>query len=211
MKETEITDKQLNNMTKPLEANLLEQSNSVTEVPISEDKDDMGKELILPIELGPEGKALLNLQVTQKATFVPSEPPIKKKKVLATQHATKAKHAKTSTPTEVSREGVLLVTQGGKPIYSLGQVKIGKTVQQQVSSVQGVEKQPKIPASVATKNVVESARTELKPLPDGNPKRSPYVTTIVPKRQVENVMLVTPPSVKQVNKEQGNVKKSACV
>ena len=126
VKETEITDKQLNNMTKPPEANLLEQSDSITEVPISEDKDDMGKELILPVVLGPEGKPLLNLQVMKKATFVPSEPTIKKKKVLATQHATKAKHAKTSAPTEVSREGVLLLTQGGKPIYSLGKVEIGK-------------------------------------------------------------------------------------
>ena len=66
-------------MTKPLEENLLEQSDSVTKVPIAEDKDDMGKELISPIVLGPEGKPLLNLQVMKKATFVPSEPPIKKK------------------------------------------------------------------------------------------------------------------------------------
>ena len=96
-----------------------------------------------------------------------------KKKVLATQHATKAKHAKTSAPTEVSRGGVLLVTQGGKPIYSLGTVKIGKNVQRQDSSAQGVEKQPKSPAPIATKNVVESARTELKPLPHSNHKKSP--------------------------------------
>ena len=82
VKETEITDKQLNNMTKPPEANLLEQSDSITEVPISEDKDDMGKELILPVVLGPEGKPLLNLQVMEKATFVPSEPTIKKKRFL---------------------------------------------------------------------------------------------------------------------------------
>ena len=54
---------------------------------------------------------------------------------------------------------------------------------------------------------MESAKTELKPLPEGNPKKSPYVTTIVPKRQVENVMLVTPPSMKQVNQEQSNFKK----
>ena len=81
-KETEITDKQLNNMTKPPEANLLEQSKSVTEVPISEDKDNMGKELTLPVVLGPEGKPLLNLQVMKKATFVPSEPPIKTKRFL---------------------------------------------------------------------------------------------------------------------------------
>ena len=33
------------------------------------------------------------------------------------------------------------------------------------------------------------------------------MTTIVPKRQVENVMLVTPGSMTQVNKSQGNVKK----
>ena len=147
VKESEITDKQLNNMTKPPDVNLLEQSDSVTEVPMSQDKDDVGKELISPIVLGPEGKPLLNLQVMKKLTFVPREPPIKKKKVLATQHATKSKHAKTSTPTEVPREGVLLITQGGKAIYSLGKVKIGKNVRS------------KSPASVATKNVVESART----------------------------------------------------
>ena len=68
-KESEITDKQLNNMTKPPDAKLLEQSDSVTEVPISQDKDDMGKELISPIVLGPEGKPLLNLQVLKKHLY----------------------------------------------------------------------------------------------------------------------------------------------
>ena len=33
-------------MTKPLDANLLEQSDSVTEVLVVQDKDDKGKELI---------------------------------------------------------------------------------------------------------------------------------------------------------------------
>ena len=126
MKETETTDKQLDNMTKSQDANLLEQSDSVTEIPVSQ--DDMGTQLISPVVLGPEGKPLLNLQVMKKPTFVPSEQPIKKK-VIPIQHATKAKHAKSSAPTEVSREGVLLVTQGGKPIYNLGKVKIAKNVQ----------------------------------------------------------------------------------
>ena len=39
----------------------------------------MGKELILPVVLGSEDKPLLNLKVMRKPTFVPSEPPIKKK------------------------------------------------------------------------------------------------------------------------------------
>ena len=84
---------------------------------------------------------------------------------------------------------------------------MGKNVQRQVSAVQGAEKQPRSPPSVTPKNVVESATTELKPFPDTNPKRSPYVTKVVSKRQVENVTLVTPPSMSQANKEQGYVTK----
>ena len=71
--------------------------------------------------------------------------------------------------------------------------------------------------SLPTKYVVESARKELKPLPEGNAKKSPednskkspHLTTIVPKRQVENVTFVTPASM--TSKEQHHVKKSACI
>ena len=118
----------------------------------------------------------------KKPKIVPSETPIKKKKVLGKEHATASNNPKT---THTSKQVVLLVKRG-KATSNSSKVKIAKNVVGQVS---------------------EFGSTELKPLPDASAKKSPYVTKIVPKRNMDAVTYVTPPSMKQVSKEQSNVKK----
>ena len=101
----------------------------------------------------------------KKPKIVPSETPIKIKMVLGKEHATASNNPKTCSPTHTSKQVVLLV-KGEKATSNSSKVKIAKNVVGQVT---------------------EFGSTELKPLPDTNAKKSPYVTKIVPKRNMDAV------------------------
>ena len=180
-----MTDKAANKISDPPDEKLLEKSKTVGEMPKLPDKDDVVKEIVSPVVLGQEGQPLINLQFMKKPNIVPSETPIKKKNILGKEHATASNNANTCSPTDTSKQVVLLV-KGGKATSNSSKVKIPKNVIAQVS---------------------ELGSTKLKPLPDASVKKSPYVTKIVPKRNMDAVTYVTPPSMKQVSKEQSKVKK----
>ena len=177
------TDEARSNISVPPDEKLLEKTETVAEIPESPHEDDVVKEIVSPVVLGREGKPLLNLKFMKKPKIVPSEEATKKKEVVGKEHAT-ALNDGTCGPTDTCKEVVLLV-KGGKMTSNLGKGNIGKNVGK----------------------VSEFGSTGLKPLSDASQKKSPYVTKIVPKRNMEAVTYVTPPSMKEVCKEQRNEKR----
>ena len=102
-----------------------ENENSVQEITdnsVPQPKSSKEQEKILPLVLDPHGK-LLNLQV------------MKKSKTVVTEAAKHTVQPKISQPAASASQGVLVLSQGGKPVLNLGNIKIGKNVKLETSKV----------------------------------------------------------------------------